>query len=532
MGKLVLIGSDAQNKLENGVNILANAVKATLGPRGRHVAIQRKSGGPPIITKDGVTVARYIDLNDPVENMGAQLVKSVASDANFEAGDGTTTATVLAQEIYTRGLNLVKKGFNPVLLKRGIDLGTTLAVEKLKKASVEVQNEEVLFHVATISANNDQKLGKMIAEAVINVGENGIVSIEEASGNVTEIQYEEGMKFERGWLSENFITNSAKNTCEMQDPYVLLVDDSIKSIYSLVGILNKVIESGQPILLIVKNIEVEALSHLVLNKINNTVRCCVIKAPGFGDLRKAYLDDIALQTGATVFSNVGLKLEDADLKHLGRARSVSIGLNNTKMLFGTTHAKVVAETIQMMIEQLKDPSLFEEQKLVLASRIARLSGGAAIFKVGATSESELREKKDRVEDAVNAVRSAIAEGVVAGGGSIFLHCLINENDFAGLDLLPEEKAGIELVNEAIQVPFKQILINAGSESLIPDLMKKIKGQEKAGFDALKLEFVEDMFARGIIDPVKVIRSSLEHAASASGILLTTEVTISELQNGG
>lgn len=529
MNKKVLLGADARDEMQKGVDILANAVKATLGPRGRHAAIERKFG-PPIFTKDGVTVARYIDLPDKVQNMGAQLIKSVAADANNEAGDGTTTATVLAQAIYNRGLECVKMGNNPVLVKRGMDLATSLVVEQLKKISVRVSDEQSLFHVATISANNDAILGKMIAEAVSVVGDNGAVSVEEATGNVTEVQYVEGLKLERGWLNESFINNPNKMSCEMDEPYILICDDVIKSVRQILGVVEKVIAQSQPLLLIVKNIEPEALNVLILNQMKQAIRCCVIKAPGFGDYQRAILEDIALLTGATLFTNASSEfLAQAELKDLGRARIASIGANTTKILEGQAKSGVIEEVIGYLQEQLLEDSLFDDQKALIRDRLTRLSGGAAIFKVGATSEGELREKKDRVEDAINAVKSALQEGVVPGGGCALLHCasILDESQFS--HLLPEEKEGVLIVKEALTAPFKQILINAGVDDF-EKYLKTITSSENTlmGYDALKLELVDDMVMSGIIDPVKVVRSALEHAVSASGILLTTEVVICEL----
>jgi len=528
MGKSVIIGSEARDRMKKGVDILADAVKATLGPRGRHAAIERAGGGPPIITKDGVTVARYIDLTDRVENMGAQLIKSVASDANMVAGDGTTTATVLAQEIYGRGIKFVSSGNNPVLLKRGIDIAVEAALEELSRITIKVDDEKTLSHVATISANNDRKLGEMIAEAVSTVGNDGLISVEDATGNVTEVVYSEGLKIERGWLNENFVTNQARYTCEMEDCLVLLYDSNIKTIHMLVEILNQVINSAKPILIVVRDIQPEALSHLVLNKINGSLRCCVIKAQGYGDFRRGMMEDISVITGATLFKNDdGKELAGITMDDLGVAKRVIVGPNMTKIIEGVASHDDVDREVENLRVRLKEADIFEHQELVIRERISRLTGGVAIFKVGATSEGELREKKDRIEDAINAVKSAISEGVVSGGGCALLHCIkaIDEIDLS--ELIEEEILGIKIIRESLKAPFNQILINAGVEEERTEYMRRVMSSDgRAGFDALRLEFIDDMLARGIVDPAKVVRSSLEHAASASGILLTTEVAIS------
>lgn len=528
MGKKVVIGSEARERMKQGVDVLANAVKATLGPRGRHAAIERKSG-PPLITKDGVTVARYINLDDRIQNMGAQLIRSVAASANAEAGDGTTTATVLAQEIYGRGLKYVSNGNNPVLVKRGIDLAVEKVVAHLKQIAIQVSDETTLSHVATISANNNQALGKMIAEAVSAVGNDGIVSVEEATGSLTEVQYSDGFKLEKGWLSEEFITNPSKSTCEMEDPYILLYDSEIKNVHMLVNILNQVIQEGKQILIVAKMIDPEPLTHLILNKMKNVIRCCVIRAPGFGDHRRAIMEDLAILTGAKLFTNSdGRELRDATMADLGTARKIVVGMNSTNVINGSQDRSAVERNIAQLKARLSEKTIFDEQKALIRGRISRLSGGVAVFKVGGTSESEMREKKDRVEDAINAVKSALSEGVVPGGGCALLHCLKALDSIDKNTLLEEEVVGIEVVRSALKAPFAQILINAGVEEERSDYMRRIADSTGfSGFDALRLEFVDNMLDRGIIDPVKVVRSSLEHAASASGTLLTTEVSISE-----
>lgn len=527
MAKIVTMGSEAREEMKKGIDILANAVKVTLGPRGRNAAIERPSG-PPIVTKDGVTVARYITLDDHVQNMGAQLIKSVASDANSEAGDGTTTATVLAQEIYGLGLKYINNGNNPVLVKRGIDIAVESVVASLENLSIPVNDEKTLSQVATISANSDSVLGNMIAQAVSAVGNDGLISVEEATGGKTRVVYTDGLKLERGWLDENFVTNYTKNTCEMDDPYILVYDETLKSAMELVGILNKVIEVGRPIIIIVKSIEKEALAHLVLNAMKNIIRCCVVRAPAFGDFRRGMMEDIAVMTGGTLFTNSdGQGLSEIELSDLGTARRVVVSANQTMILDCAAEDGAIDAEIDKLKVRMKEPSVFEHEVLVLKDRISRLGGGAATFKVGAKSEGEMREKKDRVEDAINAVRSAISEGVVPGGGCALLHCIpaLDKLDTSGL--LDEEIVGIKIVKKAIRAPFNQILLNAGVEEERAEHMRKIINSDGfSGFDALRLEFVDDMMARGIVDPTKVVRSALENAASASGTLLTTEVTIS------
>lgn len=464
-----------------------------------------------------------------MQNMGAQLVKSVAADANAEAGDGTTTATVLAQAIYSKGLESVNTGNNPVLVRRGIDFAVSKVITRLKEISIPVSDVNILTHVATISANNDRKLGKMIAEAISAVGNNGIVSVEEAPGNETLVEYADGLKLSRGWLHENFVTNPAKLTCELEDALILLYDDKVQSVNELVDILNHVIEVGRPLLMIFRDIEQEALAHIILNKLKNVIRCCVIKAPGFGDHRKAYLEDVGVLTGAKVFSNIGGQgLRLANLSDLGQARKIIVGPNYTNIIDGKADPASVEATIANLQSVMSQEDIFQHQKEILSDRISRLSGGVAIFKVGGTSESEMREKKDRVEDAINAVKSALSEGVVPGGGSALLHCISALSNLTGDEVsLPEYKVGVEIIRHALEAPFKQILMNAGVDGWQEEALIILNKNEKAGYNALELCRVEDMLEAGIIDPTKVVRSALEHAASASGTLLTTEVTIIE-----
>ncbi len=528
VGKVVVIGTKAREGMLEGVNTLANAVKATLGPRGRHVAIEREYG-PPLITKDGVTVARHIHLSGRIENMGAQLVKSVASAANSLAGDGTTTATVLAQAIYAEGQSKVAEGHNPVLVKRGIDFAVNHILSRLKGLSVSIANEEAMRSVAMISANNDVELGTMIAEAIATVGENGVVSVEEATGSVTTVYYTEGLKLQRGLLSEHFINNPGKLTGEFEDCYVIPFNGKINSIKDAIGILEQLSGEGKPFLLIVKDIDPEALAHIVHNKINGAINCAVIKSPGFGDARRAILEDIATITGGKLFSDDdGIGLSKATLGELGVAKKIVVGLNSTMILEGAASQEAVEAKIEETQTQLAQEGLHDYQANVLDNRLSRLTGVAAVFRVGGASESEMRERKDRVEDAINAVRSALLEGVVPGGGSSLIHSLPILDEVDTSELISEELVGVEIVKMAVQAPFKQILTNSGildEDEQNAFVERIVSSDSPSGFDALKLEFVENMLDKGIMDPTKVVRSALEHAASASGTLLTTEVSI-------
>lgn len=525
MGKTVVIGQEARTKTLAGVDTLANAVKATLGPRGRHVAIEIVQYQVPLITKDGVTVARHITLDDRLENMGAQLVKSVAAAANNTAGDGTTTATVLAQAIYGSGLKMIAAGYNPVLVKRGIDKGVSVVVQQLKEQSVEVDDESTLAYVATISANNDAELGKMIAEAVSMVGNEGVLTVEEEPGGETRVEYSDGFRLSRGLLHPDFITNPSKLTSELQEALILLYDEKINNIQEVLSILQVASENGRPILMVARDYDPEVIKQVAFNVVKGSIKACMIKAAGFGDHRRAILDDIAVVTGGTVIDSKD-KLAGANITDLGVARKIVCGLNSTSLIDGAASEEDVEHAIEIVKAQIAQGDLFDHQLEALKGRLTRLGGGAAIFKVGGTSESEVREKRDRVEDAINAVRSALEEGIVTGGGSALIKCIPALDAIDTTDLLQEEKVGIDIIREAITTPFRQIMKNAGSESASV-YVEKIAQSDTSGYDALRLEYIEDMMEQGIIDPVKVVRSSLEHAASASGILLTTEVAIFE-----
>lgn len=531
INKDVVIGEEARVKMGAGVDKLANAVKATLGPRGRNVAIERDYGAP-IITKDGVTVAKYINLSDNIENMGAQLVKSVAASANNIAGDGTTTATVLAQSIYHRGIQEVQNGSNPVLLKRGIDYALKHVLTYLDTSTIPISDEENIQRVATISANNDQELGAIIAEAACAVGKDGLISVEEAAGHKTSIAFAEGLKLDRGMLSHEFITNPNKLTAELNEAYIMCYADKLQNIQELSGLLQEeFVGKAKSLLLIVKDIDIKALQLLVLNQIQGNINCCVIKAPGFGDTMKAMLEDVAVLTGGHMITNDdGKGLTKATAAHLGRARKVTVGLNSTTIVDGYSNKEVVAQRVAGIQEQLDGgQDLYEHQLENLQTRVARLSGAVAIIRVGGPSESEMRERKDRVEDAVNAVFSALEEGVVSGGGSELLRAGQMLSGLNTSNLLHEEKLGVDIVRDAIAEPFRQILRNSGmNDQDIEKTRQQIVENDSnhAGFDAYSLKFEEDLFSRGVIDPTRVIKTALEKAISASGTLLTTEVSIS------
>ena len=530
MGKVVKIGPEARKEMLQGVDILANAVKATLGPRGRNVAIERE-WGHPLITKDGVTVARQIRLDDRIQNMGAQLVRSVAAAANSAAGDGTTTATVLAQAIYSKGLVLVdEEGLNPVLLRRGIDLAVTKLSSRLKGLSASVSDEASMRSVAVISANNDKVLGAKISEAIAAVGQHGVISVEEATGRSTEVFYSEGIKLDKGWTSEHFVTNSARFTAEFDDCLIFPYDGAISSITDVREIFEELAEQSKPVLLVVKQITDEAIAHLVYNKIQGNIRIAVVRSPGFGDSRRAFLEDLAIVSGGKMFcDNDGIGLDGATVADLGTARRVIVSQNSTTIIEGGADPKDVEARAIQIKEQLTAGGQHDYQLEILKSRLARITGSAAIFKVGGKSEAEMRERKDRVEDAINAVRSALEEGVVPGGGSALIHALPVLDEIETDGLLPEEVAGIGIIREAVKAPFYQILDNAGVTGADDFVEQILNSDEPSGYDALNLEFVTNMLDNGIMDPCKVVRSSLEHAASASGTLLTTEVAIYETE---
>jgi chaperonin GroEL len=526
--KEVKFGSEARAEIQKGVNIVADAVKVTLGPRGRHAALERGYGAP-VITKDGVSVARAIELKDPLQNMGASLIKSAASATNSMAGDGTTTATVLSQSIFNEGLKLIAAGNNPVLLKRGLDLGLSQVTTFLSSLARKIDSEETLKHVATISTNNDSELGSMIGEVVSNVGEDGVVSLEESTGGQTQVTYTEGLQIGKGWLSPAFITNAEKLSCEFENAYVVLYDDKISSSTEFLEILQKTHGAGRPLFIIARDVEGEALATLVLNRQKANLLCCAIKAPGFGDVRRDMLEDIAAVVGGKVFDNSnGRALRDAELSDFGMARRILCTRNTTLVVDGAGGKESVEMRVRMIKSQMVDETLFDHQKSSLKDRLSKLAGGAAVFRVGGSTEGEMRERKDRVEDSLNAVRAAIEMGIVPGGGSALLQASRVLGDFIqskkGSDLLPEELAGLNILKNALREPFLQIMKNGGFDHHGPQ-ERILSTGGFVGFDALRGEFVEDMMDRGIIDPVKVVRKGVENAVSAAGTLLTTEVCV-------
>jgi len=526
--KEVKFGAEARAEIQKGVNIVADAVKVTLGPRGRHAALER-GYGTPVVTKDGVSVARAIELKDPLQNMGVSLIKAAASATNSMAGDGTTTATVLSQAIFNEGLKLISAGNNPVLLKRGLDLGLSQVTTFLSTLSRSIDSEETLKHVATISTNNDAELGSMIGEVISNVGEDGVVSLEESTGGQTQITYTEGLQIAKGWLSPTFVTNIEKLSCEFENAYIALYDDKISSSSEFLEIIQKAHQNGSPLFIIARDVEGEALATLVLNRQKANLLCCAIKAPGFGDVRRDMLEDIAAVVGGKVFDNSnGRALRDAELSDLGRARRILCTRNTTLVVDGGGGKESVDSRVRMIKSQMADDTLFDHQKSNLKDRLSKLAGGAAVFRVGGSTEGEMRERKDRVEDSLNAVRAAIEMGIVPGGGSALLQASRVLSDYIqqkkGSDLLPEELAGLSILRNALREPFIQIMRNAGFDHHGPQ-EKILSVGGFVGFDALRGEFVEDMMDRGIIDPVKVVRKGVENAVSAAGTLLTTEVCV-------
>jgi chaperonin GroEL len=517
---------DARDRLKKGVDELANAVKVTLGPKGRNVILDQKFGTPNI-TKDGVTVAKEVELQEPVENMGAQTVKEVASKTADEAGDGTTTATVLAQAVVKAGLKNVAAGANPMDLKRGIDKAAQAVVEKLGELKMEVgQDNNRIEQVGTISANNDPTIGKLIAEAMDKVKKEGVITVEEAKGTETEVDLVEGMQFDRGYLSPYFVTDSEKMIAELDNPYILIFDKKISNMKDLVPVLEKASQSGKPLLIIAEDVEGEALATLVVNKIRGSLKVAAVKAPGFGDRRKAMLEDIAVLTGGTVISeDKGHKLENAELDDLGTCEKISIDKDNTKIVNGEGDKKNIETRVNQIKQQIEDTdSDYDREKL--EERLAKLAGGVAVLYVGAATEMEMKEKKDRVEDALSATRAAVEEGIVPGGGTAYIRCL---GALEGLEGENEDQTtGISIVRKAIEEPLRQIIVNSGDEASV--IIKQVKeGKDDYGYNAKEEEF-ENLYKAGVIDPTKVTRIALENAASIAGMLLTTECVISERED--
>jgi chaperonin GroEL len=523
MAKQIFFDIEARNKMKKGVDTLANAVKVTLGPKGRNVVIEKKFGAPQV-TKDGVTVAKEIELEDPIENMGAQMVKEVASKTADIAGDGTTTATVLAQSIISEGLKNVAAGANPMDLKRGIDKAVAKVIDSLKAQSQAVGNDsKKIEQVATISANSDSEIGKLIALAMSKVGKEGVITVEEAKGTDTTVDVVEGMQFDRGYISPYFVTNSEKMEVELQNPYILIYDKKISAMKDILHILEKVAQSGRPLLIIAEDLEGEALATLVVNKLRGTLKVAAVKAPGFGDRRKEMLTDIAILTaGIVVSEEQGFKLESADLSYLGQAASVTIDKDNTIVVGGKgKKADIVARVNQIKAQVENTTSDYDREKL--QERLAKLSGGVAVLYVGAATEVEMKEKKDRVDDALHATRAAVEEGIVPGGGVAYIRAVESLEKLKGAN--EDESTGIQIVKRAIEEPLRQIVINSGIEGSI--VVQKVKeGKADFGFNA-RTEVYENLFKAGVIDPTKVTRVALENAASIAAMLLTTECVIAD-----
>ncbi|NWA36370.1 chaperonin GroEL [Pseudomonas reactans] len=521
--KDVKFGNDARVKMLRGVNILADAVKVTLGPKGRNVVLD-KSFGAPTITKDGVSVAREIELEDKFENMGAQMVKEVASKANDAAGDGTTTATVLAQSIITEGLKAVAAGMNPMDLKRGIDKAVVAAVEELKKLSVPCADSKAIAQVGTISANSDETVGKLIAEAMEKVGKEGVITVEEGTGLQDELDVVEGMQFDRGYLSPYFINKPETGSVELESPFILLADKKISNIREMLPVLEAVAKAGKPLLIIAEDVEGEALATLVVNTMRGIVKVAAVKAPGFGDRRKAMLQDIATLTGGTVISEeIGLELEKATLEDMGQAKRVVINKDTTIIIDGVGEEATIQGRVSQIRQQIEEAtSDYDREKL--QERVAKLAGGVAVLKVGAATEVEMKEKKARVEDALHATRAAVEEGVVAGGGVALIRVAHTLADLKGDN--DDQNVGIRVALRAMEAPLRQIVVNAGEEASV--IANKVKaGEGSFGYNAYTEQY-GDMIAMGILDPTKVTRSALQFASSVAGLMITTECMITDL----
>ncbi|HEY4650007.1 MAG TPA: chaperonin GroEL [Pontibacter sp.] len=522
MAKNITFDADARGKIKAGVDKLANAVKVTLGPKGRNVIIDKKFGAPTI-TKDGVSVAKEIELKDAIENMGAQLVKEVASKTADQAGDGTTTATVLAQAIYTAGIKNVAAGANPMDLKRGIDKAVHTVVENLRSQSKKIENSSEIAQVGTISANNDSEIGKMIADAMDKVGKDGVITVEEAKGTETEVKTVEGMQFDRGYLSPYFVTNAEKMEADFDNPFILIYDKKVSTMKELLPVLEQVVQTGKGLVIIAEDVDGEALATLVVNKLRGSLKIAAVKAPGFGDRRKAMLEDIAILTGGTVISEErGYKLENATLDYLGKAEKVIIDKDNTTLVNGAGSKDDITARINQIKAQMETTtSDYDKEKL--QERLAKLSGGVAILYIGASTEVEMKEKKDRVDDALHATRAAVEEGIVAGGGVALIRALDSLNNVDTYN--EDEKTGVQIIRTAIEAPLRTIVANAGGEgSVVVQAVREGKGD--FGYNARDDKY-ENMFAAGIIDPTKVTRLALENAASIAGLLLTTECVVSE-----
>lgn len=521
--KEVKFGIDAREKMVRGINVLADAVKVTLGPKGRNVVLDR-SYGAPLVTKDGVTVAKEIELKDKFENMGAQMVKEVASKTADVAGDGTTTATVLAQAIVREGMKYVAAGMNPMDLKRGIDKAVERLVAELKSIAKPCTTTKEIAQVGSISANSDTEIGEIIAEAMERVGKEGVITVEDASGLSNELDIVEGMQFDRGYLSPYFINNADKQMAVLETPFILLVDKKISNIRDLLPVLEQVAKAGRPLLIIAEDVEGEALATLVVNNMRGILKVVAVKAPGFGDRRKAMLEDIAILTGGTVIAEeVGFSLEKAELAQLGQAKRVEIGKENTTIIDGAGDENIIKSRVEQIRKQVAD-STSDYDKEKLQERVAKLAGGVAVIKVGAATEVEMKEKKARVEDALHATRAAVEEGVVAGGGVALLRARSVIQDLAGINA--DQDAGIKIVLKAIEAPLRQIVANCGEEPSVV-INKVLEGKDAFGYNAGNGEF-GNMIEMGVLDPAKVTRAALQHAASVAGLILTTDCMIADL----
>ncbi len=523
MAKDIKFNTSAREELRAGVDALADAVKVTLGPKGRNVIIDKKFGAPHI-TKDGVTVAKEIELEDPFQNMGAQLVKEVASKTGDDAGDGTTTATVLAQAIVNVGLKNVTAGANPMDLKRGIDKAVAKVVEGIKAQAQEVGDDfSKIESVARISANNDEEIGQLIAEAMRKVKKDGVITVEEAKGTDTTVEVVEGMQFDRGYISPYFVTNTEKMECEMENPFILIYDKKISTLKDMLPILEASAQSGRPLLIIAEDVDSEALATLVVNRLRGSLKICAVKAPGFGDRRKEMLEDIAVLTGGVVISEEkGMRLDAATIEMLGRAEKITVNKDNTVIVNGLgSKESIEARVAQIKVQIENSTSDYDKEKM--QERLAKLAGGVAVLYIGAASEVEMKEKKDRVDDALSATRAAIAEGIVPGGGVAYIRCIDSLEGLKGAN--EDETTGIEIVRRAIEAPLRQIMANAGLEGAV--ILQKVReGQDDYGFNARTGEY-ENFFAAGVIDPAKVTRVALENAASIAGMFLTTECVIAD-----
>jgi len=521
--KQIVYSENSRQAILRGVNQLADAVKVTLGPRGRNVVLEKKFGGPTI-TKDGVTVAKEVELKDPLENMGAQMVREVASKTSDTAGDGTTTATILAQCIFREGVKSVAAGANPMALKRGIEKAVELVVNEVKKLSKDVKDNETIAQVGTISANGDSDIGNTIAEAMKKVGKDGVITVEESRTMNTELQTVDGMQFDRGYLSPYFISDPDRMECVLEDPYILIHEKKISNMKDLLPLLEQIARSGKPLLVIAEEVEGEALATLVVNKLRGTLNACAVKAPGFGDRRKAMLEDIGVLTGGkALMEETGIKLEGVRLEDLGRAKRVTVDKDNTTIIDGAGNQKSIEGRIKQLRAQIEETtSDYDREKL--QERLAKLAGGVAVIKVGAATETEMKEKKARVEDALHATRAAVEEGIVPGGGVALLRAA---KALDGLTLAGDEKIGVDIIRRACEEPVRQIVGNAGYEGAIVIEKIRVNNDSNFGFNAATAQY-EDLVKAGVIDPTKVTRSALQNASSIAALMLTTEAMIAEI----